>query len=131
MTRVVFGLANPVITQRVVRAAPSMVVRRALAVITLDVNRMGRDPLAGLQKGRIAGTAKEFSTPSNLPRRRMVCLHRQRDGRRVGAVASDPDTGAYAFDGIDPREQYFVVAFDQTLNYNAVIRSDVTPEVIA
>lgn len=82
-------------------------------------------------RGRVAGTVKEASTPSDLPLRRRVRLFNQLDGRMYGETWSDATTGAYSFDYIDETAIYYVVAHDYTANYNAVIKDGIVPEVIA
>lgn len=76
---------------------------------------------------RIAGTVKEKSTPSNMPLRRRVQLYAQRSGRLVREAWSDADTGEYSFDHIRGDLAYFVVSFDHTGFYRAVIADNLTP----
>lgn len=78
-------------------------------------------------KGRITGTVKEAGTPNHAVRRR-VRLHRMIDGMLVREVWSDPVTGAYEFNNIDPAYKFYVVSHDHILNYNAVIKDNLTPE---
>lgn len=77
---------------------------------------------------RIVGTVKEKALPSNLPLRRRVQLFDQVGGRLVREAWSDAATGAYAFHGIRGDRRYFVVAFDHTESYRAVIADNLTPE---
>ena len=103
---------------------------RGSPVVSRDFHRMGAGLAVSGPKGRVDGTVKEHSAPSDVPLARMTYLHRQRDGRRVGATLSSATTGQYSFTNIDPAETYFVLAFDHTLNYNAVVKSDVTPDIM-
>lgn len=103
---------------------------RASHVVSRDFNLFGVASALSGPKGRVDGTVKEHSAPSDLPLARMTYLHRQRDGRRVGATLSNATTGQYSFIDVDPAEKYFVLAFDHTLNYNAVVKSDVTPDIM-
>lgn len=77
--------------------------------------------------GRIAGTVKNAGTP-NFPVWRRVRLLCRRDCRLVREVWSDPVTGAYSFDYINPAYTYTVIAHDHTGQYNAEISDDITPE---
>lgn len=77
--------------------------------------------------GRIAGTVKNAGTPDFPVWRRVRLLYR-RDGRLVREVWSDPATGAYSFDYINPAYTYTVIAYDHTGQYNAEISDDITPE---
>lgn len=95
-----------------------------------DYNILEQYPSQTETRARVAGTVKEHASPADLPRARMTYLHRQKDGKRIGAVLSDAETGAYEFSPVKPGEVCFVVAFDHTGNYNAVIKSDITPDPI-
>lgn len=77
--------------------------------------------------GRIAGTVKNTGTP-DFPVWRRVRLFLRRDGRLVREVWSDPVTGAYGFDYLNPAYSYTVIAHDHTGQYNAEISDDITPE---
>lgn len=77
---------------------------------------------------RISGTVKEKALPSNVPLRRRVQLFDQMSGRMVREAWSDATTGAYSFDFIRGDRRYFVVAFDHTEAYRAVIADNLTPE---
>lgn len=80
--------------------------------------------------GRIQGTVKEDSSPSDLPLRRRVRLFREVDGLIVRETWSDAATGVYSFDNIDMAGRYFVVAFDYEYNYRAVIADNLQPELM-
>lgn len=77
--------------------------------------------------GRIAGTVMFDSTP-DYPVWRRVRLFDRRDNRLVRETWSDPITGAYRFDDINPARLYVVIAYDHTGVYNAEIRDSITPE---
>lgn len=79
---------------------------------------------------RVAGTVKEKSLPANVPLRRKVRLHREIDGRLIREMWSDATTGAYSFDYIRGDAKYFVVSFDYSQTYRAVIADNVTPELM-
>lgn len=79
--------------------------------------------------GRIAGTTKNLGTP-DFPVWRRVRLFDFRDNRLVREVWSDPATGAYSFDYINPSRRYVVIGYDHTGQYNAVIADGLTPEVM-
>lgn len=131
MTTVLRPFAGLLVSAKAIPpASGNALTYRASPVVSRDYNRMGLASALSGSKGRVDGTVKEHSAPIDLPLARMTYLHRQRDGRRVGASLSDPNTGAYTFINIDPAEKYFVLAFDHTLNYNAVVKSDVTPDIM-
>lgn len=79
--------------------------------------------------GRIAGTVKLDSTP-DYPVWRRVRLFDRRDNRLVREAWSDPVTGAYSFEYINPGRTYVVIAYDHTGVFNAEIRDSVTPEAM-
>lgn len=80
--------------------------------------------------GRIAGTVKEDGTPTDVPVKRRVRLHREQDGLPVREVWSHPTTGAYSFDYIDATKQYTVITYDYEHDYRAVIADNITPEAM-
>ena len=79
--------------------------------------------------GRIAGTVKVDSNP-DYPVWRRVRLFDQRDNRLVAETWSDPVTGTYSFDYINPDRLYVVVSYDHTGVYNAEILDALTPELM-
>lgn len=82
-------------------------------------------------RGRIVGTVKEKSSPTNLPLKRKVRLYREPDGLLIRTTWSDPVTGAYIFNGIPLTATYTVVSFDHTGAYRAVCADNLTPEPVA
>lgn len=68
----------------------------------------------------ISGTVY-LKGPPQVPASRRVRLHDYYSGRPVREVLSDVATGAYLFEQIKPG-LYYVVAFDHTGTYNAVIK---------
>ncbi len=79
--------------------------------------------------GRIAGSVKVDSNP-DYPVWRRVRLFDQRDNRLVAETWSDPVTGAYSFDYINPDRLYVVVSYDHTGVYNAEILDALAPELM-
>lgn len=77
--------------------------------------------------GRIAGSVKVDSSP-DYPVWRRVRLFDRRDGRLVREVWSDPVTGVYAFEYINPARLYVVVSYDHTGVYSAEALDSMTPE---
>ena len=75
---------------------------------------------------RITGTTKNKATPSDVAVSRRVRLHDQKSGEIVRQVWSDAATGAYSFDHIPPGV-YYVVSFDHTNTFAAVIADNLTP----
>ena len=98
----------------------SILLRREIS--TRDLSDLGG-------RGRIVGTVKVDSTP-DYPVWRRVRLFDRRDNRLVRETWSDPVTGAYAFEYINPARLYVVIAYDHTGVYNAEIRDSVTPEAM-
>ena len=79
--------------------------------------------------GRIAGTVNVDSTP-DYPVWRRVQLFDRRNNALVRETWSNPVTGAYSFDYINPARLYVVIAYDHTGGFNAEIRDNVTPEAM-
>jgi len=79
--------------------------------------------------GRITATTKDVGTP-DFPVGCRVRLIREHDGVIIRETWSDPVTGVYSFDYIDPTLLYSVSAWDHTNTYNAVIASNLTPDII-
>lgn len=79
---------------------------------------------------KIAGTVKEKAAPANVPLRRRVRLHDQKTGVALRETWSDATTGVYEFAGIIGGRKYYVVSFDHTLNYRAVIADNLAPEAM-
>ena len=75
---------------------------------------------------RITGTTKNTGTPP-VPVGRLVRLHDQRSGEIVRQLWSDATTGAYSFDNIRSGV-FYVVSFDHTNTFAAVIADNLTPE---
>lgn len=78
--------------------------------------------------GVIRGTVKESGMPDHAVSRR-VRLHRKLDGMLMRDIWSKTD-GTYEFKGIAIQE-YYVIAYDHTGNYNAVIKDSITPDLYA
>ena len=76
--------------------------------------------------GRIAGTVREKSSPSNLPLIRRVTLFHQKSGARVSEMWSNA-AGEYAFECLDTKQTFFVVAFDYLGNYRGVVADNLVP----
>lgn len=89
---------------------------------TRDISELGG-------RGRIAGTVKIDSSP-DYPVWRRVRLFDKRDNRLVREAWSDPETGAYVFEHVNPARLYVVIAYDHTGAYNAEIRDAITPELM-
>ena len=76
--------------------------------------------------GRVRGTVKEKSTPSNISLRRKVRLIRERDGLLVRETWSDAATGNYDFQDVELNETYTVLAYDYQHNYRAVVADNLS-----
>lgn len=79
-------------------------------------------------RGRIAAKVEIKSTPVNMPVARRVVLLRHVDDKKVAETWSDA-LGNYSFADIDERQTYYVIAFDHTGSYRAVIADKLRPEV--
>ena len=110
-------LARPVSIAGYVAPGPVRGVASA-APVTIDLKNAG--------SYRITGTTKNTGTPP-VPVGRLVRLHDQRSGEIVRQVWSDTATGAYSFDCIRPGV-FYVVSFDHTNTFAAVIADNLTPE---
>ena len=80
--------------------------------------------------GRIDGTVKRKSDPTNIPLRRRVRLYRDIDGMLIAETWSDETTGYYTFDYIEANWTYTVIAFDYEHNLRAVLADILTPSLI-
>lgn len=110
-------LARPVSIAGYVAPGPVRGVASA-APVTFDLKNAG--------SYRITGTTKNTGTPP-VPVGRLVRLHDQRSGEIVLQVWSDATTGAYSFDSIRAGV-FYVVSFDHTNTFGAVIADNLTPE---
>jgi hypothetical protein len=79
-------------------------------------------------RGSISGQVTALGSPSDIPLRRRVRLHREREGIPVQEVWSDPVTGQYAFNGLQTGIKYTVIAYDYTQTYRAVAKDGVLAE---
>lgn len=94
------------------------------------------DPISGIRggteyggRGRIVGTVKNKGELSDTPVYRRVRLFKDRDGQCVAETWSNPVTGAYAFENINPAHKYTALSYDHTGQFRAVVADNLTPEV--
>lgn len=80
------------------------------------------DPAA---RGRIIGTVKRKSDPSNIPLKRRVRLYRDRDGMLIREGWSTT-AGDYVFEYVEEAEAYTVISHDYQHNYRAVAADNLT-----
>lgn len=99
----------------------------AASRMVLTQGQLVRDTQYG-GRGRIFGTTKLKGTPDNLPVMSRVVLHHQRSRLPVRQTWSDPATGEYMFEGVDPAQEYFVMAEDAGGQQRAVAAQRLTPE---
>jgi hypothetical protein len=83
-------------------------------------NNLGRRDISFGGSGRIAGTVKEKGTPDQ-PLQRRVQLFDETRSLLVAQTWSNPTTGAYLFENIDPTLTYTIISYDHTGTYRAVI----------
>lgn len=76
--------------------------------------------------GYISGIVQIDANPDYPVSRRVTLLH-ERDGRVVRQMWSDPVTGAYRFEGLNPSYTYIVIGHDHTRVYNAEILAGIKP----
>lgn len=79
-------------------------------------------------RGRIAGTVKNKADPVDTPVYRRVRLIYDRDGSCLAETWSDPSTGNYVFENINPTLKYTVLSYDHTGQFRAVAADSLTPE---
>lgn len=80
-------------------------------------------------RGRISGTVKNKGTPNYAVHRR-VYLIAQPNMVTVAAQWSDPLTGAYSFDWVNPALRYMVIAEDYQHNFRAVLGDNLQPTLM-
>lgn len=79
-------------------------------------------------RGVIAGKVTEQAVPTDLPVMRKVWLCDKQTGSVMRQQWSNA-AGEYFFKNIDQSKTYYVIAFDHTGTYNAVIRDNIVPVV--
>lgn len=80
--------------------------------------------------GTIHGTVEQkLAGDATLPLKRRVRLHRSRDGMLVRETWSD-ESGNYRFDGLNPRYEYDVIAWDHEGQFRSTIANNLKPEVL-
>lgn len=79
--------------------------------------------------GRVYGTVERKNTPTNVPLRRRVRLHRSRDGMLVRETWSKPD-GSYEFKHVSMHYEYDAIAWDHEMSYRSVIANNLKPEAM-
>lgn len=82
-------------------------------------------------RGRVYGTVKQKTDPSNTPLRRQVILHRHPDGMAIRSTWSNAATGEFSFERLSLDYRYYAVAFDYARNFRGVVADNLTPEVMA
>jgi hypothetical protein len=78
--------------------------------------------------GRIAGTVKEKGA-TDQPLQRRVQLYDETSKIMTREVWSDPVTGAYLFENIDPLLTYTIISYDYKGTYRAVIANGIKSTV--
>lgn len=79
--------------------------------------------------GRVYGTVERKNTPTNIPLRRRVRLHRSRDGLLVRETWSKAD-GSYEFKGVSMQYEYDTIAWDNEMSFRSVVANNLTPETM-
>lgn len=104
---------------------PSPDMRTFGPLVGRDVEFGGRASITGTVGIKGTGGAPDTMTKSR------VRLLRQRDGLLAREVWSDPVTGAFAFHGLDPAQQFIALAEDNAGVFAPVAADRRTPEVPA
>lgn len=78
---------------------------------------------------RIYGTVARKGTPSNVPLKRRVRLHRSKDGYLVRETWSQPD-GSFEFKEISGRYEYDVIAWDHEMQEFSTVANNQLPEAM-
>lgn len=116
---------NPLTRQtRNGRYAP--VVGSARRILVRNAALPHREGHLGCQ---IAGTVAIKGELQNPPVSRPVSLYAHGSDRLIAQTRSDAQ-GHYRFDGLDPAQRYFVVAFDTDKHYRAVVADNLAPEML-
>ena len=76
--------------------------------------------------GFIAGESPGIVTVASAPAQRKVVLM-EKSSLIVAATQVSAANGTYRFSRIDENRRYVVMAFDHQLQFNAVIRDNITP----
>lgn len=95
----------------------------ARRVINRNVAVPYREGRLGCQ---LVGTVAIKGVPNHQPVSRPVRLYAQGSGLLVAETRSDAQ-GNYRFDGLDPSQRYFAVAFDTEQWYRAVVADQLLP----
>lgn len=77
--------------------------------------------------GYIAGESPGLLTVNSVPGARAIFVIERISKVVAGATFSAPD-GSYRIDGLDPNQEFDVIARDWTITYNDVIVSRVKPQ---
>lgn len=89
-----------------------------------------RTPPLGTYTGTVYGTTEVKTDPLDKPVRARVLLLREKDGKVIREMWSDPATGAYRFDDVDTCEVYTVLTYHPTRDKRAVVADGIIPEVL-
>lgn len=81
-------------------------------------------------RGRVIGTVKEKSTPTNVPLKRRVVLLSMPGSRAIRETWSDPASGVYEFREIAMDRRYTVISYDHTGVYRGVVADNLSPELM-
>lgn len=98
-----------------------MMVGNINAVATTGI----RHAMSG--RGFIGGVAPAVVTVGGAPAQRAVRITDKRTNVLMAEVRSDPASGAWRVDWLDPERVYVVTAFDHEGRFNAVIRDGIKP----
>ena len=88
-----------------------------------------RTPPLGTNTGTVYGTTEVKTDPLDKPVRARVLLLREKDGKVIREMWSDPVTGVYRFDDVDTGEIYTVLTYHPTRDRRAVVADAIVPEV--
>lgn len=87
-----------------------------------------RQPFSG--DGFLAGEDPGIVTVAGAPASRRVFIFDRLSNQAVAVVPSD-ENGEWRVEYLNPARRYYVIVFDPELQFNAVIRDNITPAPMA
>ena len=80
--------------------------------------------------GFLAGIDPGIVTIAGAPSKARIFVYEKATHRLVDTTTSD-ENGEWRVDFLDQNRRYYIVAFDANLQFNAVIRDNITPAPMA
>lgn len=114
---------------RTTQASPSTFGTHPNPTFTMTAGVPIRFDLTDGGTATVYGTVKRDADPDPLPVARRVRLYDEVGRRFIRETWSDPVTGAFAFEGVNPDARYTAIAMDHLGQYRALISDALTAEV--